>query len=96
MASPAQTLSGIGIGDSEDDVYSTYPGQIEEEPHLYVPGGHYLRFVPRDPQDRDFGLVFFADGDVVLEIHAGDAIASGYVEGSRRATAERSTRRRAP
>lgn len=81
MASPAQTLSGVGIGDTETDVYSTYPGQITQEPHLYIDGGHYLRFTPRSRADQDYGLVFFTDGQSVLEIHAGDAASSGYVEG---------------
>jgi hypothetical protein len=81
MASPAQTLSGIGVGASEEDVYRTYPGQIKSEPHVYIEGGHYLTYIPRDPQDQGYRVRFFTDGRVVQEIHAGDARVSGYVEG---------------
>jgi hypothetical protein len=81
MESPAQTLSGIGIGSSEEDVYASYPGRIESQPHMYIEGGHYLTYVPRDTADQGFRVRFFTDGEVVRDIHAGDAEASGAVEG---------------
>jgi hypothetical protein len=81
MQSPAQTVSGVAIGDTEQEVYDTYPGQIESEPHAYVDGGHYLTFVPRDPADQDFRVKFSTDGEVVREIHAGDAQATRAIEG---------------
>jgi hypothetical protein len=81
MKSPAQTLSGVAVGTSEENVYDTYPGRIESQPHLYLQGGHYLTYVPRDPADQDFRVRFFTDGRVIQEIHAGDASATGAVEG---------------
>jgi hypothetical protein len=81
MESPAQTLSGVAVGSSEELVYDTYPGRIESQPHLYVQGGHYLTYVPRDSADQGFRVRFFTDGETVQEIHAGDAQASGAVEG---------------
>jgi hypothetical protein len=82
MKSPAQTLSGVAIGDTEQEVYDTYPGQIVgSEPHFYVEGGHYLYFAPRDPADRDYNVKFSTDGEVVQDIHAGDADYTRAVEG---------------
>jgi hypothetical protein len=81
MESPAQTLSGVAIGDTEQDVYDTYPGQIRSEPHFYVEGGHYLFFTPRDPADRDHNVKFDTDGELVTGIHAGDADHTRAVEG---------------
>jgi hypothetical protein len=79
--SPAQTLSGVAIGDTEEEVYDTYAGQITSEPHVYVEGGHYLTYTPRNPADQDYKVVFFTDGSVVEEIHAGDVGYAGAVEG---------------
>ena len=81
MDSPAETLSGVAVGDTEEEVYDTYAGQITSEPHVYVEGGHYLTFTPRNPADQDYKVVFFTDGSVVEEIHAGDAESAGSVEG---------------
>jgi hypothetical protein len=81
MESPAETLSGVAVGDTEDEVYSTYAGQIESEPHVYVEGGHYLTYTPRAQADQDYTVVFFTDGSVVEEIHAGDVGYAGAVEG---------------
>jgi hypothetical protein len=79
MDSPAETRSGVAVGDTEEEVYRTYEGQIESEPHVYVEGGHYLTYIPRDPADKDYKVVFFTDGSVVEEIHAGDAEPAGSV-----------------
>jgi hypothetical protein len=81
MASPAQTLSGVGIGSTEDEVYDTYPGQIESAPHEYLEDGHYLTLVPRDASDQEYGVKFATDGQVVREIHAGFADSIRAVEG---------------
>lgn len=81
MDSPAETLSGVAIGDPEQEVHDTYPGQITSEPHVYIEGGHYLTFTPRDPADQDFNVKFFTDGEAVREIHAGDVERTGAIEG---------------
>jgi hypothetical protein len=81
MASPAQTLSGIGIGSTEEEVYDTYPGLIESAPHEYLEDGHYLTLVPRDASDQEYGVKFATDGQVVREIHAGFADSITAVEG---------------
>jgi hypothetical protein len=72
MESPARTLSGIGIGSTEDEVYDTYAGQIESAPHEIF-DGHYLTLVPRDASDQEYAVTFATDEQVVREIRAGFA-----------------------
>jgi hypothetical protein len=81
MASPAATISGIGIGSTEEGVEAAYPGQIERTRHEYEPDGAYLTLIPRDLDDQAYRLRFSTDGATVQEIHAGFAPAVGYVEG---------------
>ena len=59
--SAVTTRSGAGIGDTEAQVQALYP-PLEVAPNKYVPGGHYLTFVPDDPADADFRLIFETDG----------------------------------
>jgi hypothetical protein len=81
MASPAQTLSGVAVGSTEQEVFDTYPGLIESAPHEYIEEGRYLTLVPRDASDREYGVKFATDGRVVQEIHAGFADSIRAVEG---------------
>jgi hypothetical protein len=76
-----RTSSGAGIGDSEAEIRQVYAGRIRVDPHEYEPGGHYLVFVPRDNEDRQFRLVFETDGQRVLHFRAGLYPAAEYVEG---------------
>lgn len=78
-----ETLSGIGEGSSEEDVFSTYPGRIRVEPHPYDPGGaaKYLIYQPRDEASRAYSMIFETDGSVVTSFRAGDAEAVSYIEG---------------
>ncbi|MGB3494310.1 MAG: hypothetical protein WBA57_16400, partial [Elainellaceae cyanobacterium] len=76
------TLSGVAVGDTEDRVQSLYPDQIEVLPHKYVPGGHYLTFVPRDGADQDFRVIFETDPERrVVQMRSGRLPEVGYVEG---------------
>lgn len=77
------TASGIGIGSSEQEVLSTYAGQIDVEPHPYEgsAGWNYLRYVPQDAADRQFSLIFETDGSRVLSFRSGEAEAVSYIEG---------------
>lgn len=67
---------GIHVGSPEPDVRAAYGTALEETPHVYVPGGHYLRYT-----NGGFAYVFETDGSVVTAIHAGDPDVVGYVEG---------------
>ena len=61
------TLSGLGIGSTEPEVYAAYGDQIEESLHPYLgEQGRYLTFVPRDAADADYRLVFETNENAVL------------------------------
>lgn len=77
-----KTLSGAGIGDTEAQIRKLYPGQIETEPHKYVPGGKYLIFVPRTPSERNYRVIFETDENgVVKRFRSGKLPEVAYVEG---------------
>jgi hypothetical protein len=80
--SDVRTLSGAGVGDSEERVRSLYPGRIRTEPHPYTgPQGHELIFVPADSRDTAFALVFETDGERVVNYRAGIRPMVLWVEG---------------
>lgn len=74
------TLSGAGIGDSEDRILSLFPGQIEVRPHPYVQG-HYLEFVPRDRVDQNYRVIFETHDGKVNAYRAGQLPEVNYIEG---------------
>jgi hypothetical protein len=79
--SPITTIKGAKIGDTEAKIKSLYPGKIKVEPHKYVPGGHYLVFVPQDKAYKSYRLVFETDGKRVTLMRAGKLPEASYVEG---------------
>lgn len=79
--SPIATLSGAKIGDTEARIKALYPGRIEVTPHKYRPNGHYLTFVPKDPQDRYNRLIFETDGNRVTQFRVGKLPEVAWVEG---------------
>jgi len=78
-AGPISTRSGARIGMTELEITTLFPGQIEEQPHKYVDGGHYLVFVPNDPADHR--VIFETDGEVVTGYRAGILPEVEWVEG---------------
>ncbi len=78
--SPVTTRSGAGVGDTEAQVQALYP-PLEVSAHKYVPGGHYLTFVPDDPADADRRLIFETDGATVTQFRSGRLPEVAYVEG---------------
>lgn len=75
------TLSGAGIGDSEERILSLFPGQIEIRPHPYVQG-HYLEFVPRDRADANYRVIFETSSDGKVNAYrAGQLPEVNYIEG---------------
>lgn len=75
------TLKGAKIGDTEAQIKSLYPGQIQVTPHKYVQGGHYLTFIPKDRADQNYRVVFETDGKRVTEFRSGKLPEVEYVEG---------------
>ncbi|MDQ3913813.1 MAG: hypothetical protein M3323_00555 [Actinomycetota bacterium] len=78
-----ETLSGIGVGSTEQEVFATYPGWIQVEPHPYDPDGSskYLIYEPQDAARKAYSMIFETDGNVVTSFRAGQAEAVGYIEG---------------
>ncbi len=76
-----RTVSGIGVGSTEDEVKRAYPGRISVEGHPYVPSGHYLVYTPTDPALKHLGMVFETDGRVVTTFRAGLAGPVRWIEG---------------
>ncbi len=75
------TVSGIGVGSTEDEVKRAYSGRIRVEGHPYVSGGHYLVYTPADPALKHLGMVFETDGRVVTTFRAGLAGPVSWIEG---------------
>ncbi|MBD2559814.1 MULTISPECIES: hypothetical protein [Nostoc] len=75
------TLKGAKIGDTEAEIKSLYPGQIQVKPHKYVQGGHYLTFIPKDRADQKYRVVFETDGKRVTQFRSGKLPEVEFVEG---------------
>ncbi len=76
-----RTGSGAEVGQTEEEIERLYPGRLTRQPHKYVEEGFYLVYIPRDPGDRDYRLIFETDGRVVTRYRAGIRPAVEYVEG---------------
>ena len=80
IGNPAiRTTSGLGLGSTEADIHSAFPGQVTEEPHVYLPGGKYLTFTPQDSPDHV--AVFDTDAGAVVHYRVGEPAWAGAVEG---------------
>lgn len=75
------TLKGAKIGDTEAQIKSLYPEQIQVTPHKYVQGGHYLTFIPKDRADQNYRVVFETDGKFVTQFRSGKLPEVEFVEG---------------
>lgn len=75
------SLSAAKIGDTEAKIKSLYLEQLEVTPHKYRPNGHYLTFVPKDPQDQENRLIFETDGNRVTAFRSGKLPEVTWVEG---------------
>jgi hypothetical protein len=75
------TLSGAKIGDSESKIKSLYPNQIKVEAHEYNPKGHYLIFIPKDSQDKNYRIIFETDGKKVTRWRSGKLPEVQFIEG---------------
>jgi hypothetical protein len=78
--STVPTKSGARVGDTEERIRSLYGARIRTEAHKYT-NGHYLIFVPADPADSAYRLIFETDGKRVVKFRAGLRPQVEYVEG---------------
>lgn len=80
--SPIQTLSGLGIGSTVEEVEAAYDEQIEVTPHTYSDGGSYLTLTPEASGSNLFSLVFETDRDgKVTQFRTGQVPAVTWPEG---------------
>lgn len=75
------TVNGAKIGDTEEKIFSLYPGQIQVTIPPISGRGHYLTVIPTAAQDKNYRLIFFTLGDVVLGFHAGKLPEVEFPEG---------------
>ena len=78
--SAIETVSGIGIGDREEDIYRVYGDSIEREPHPYLfDQGSYLVYRP-DGED-ELLLIFETKRGKVQSFRSGLEDRVRYIEG---------------
>jgi len=73
------TAEGARVGDTEDRIRQLYAGRTAEQPHKYLPGGHYLVVTPAGESVER--IVFETDGKVVTKYRAGRRPEVENVEG---------------
>lgn len=79
-AEDIRTISGLGIGSTEAEVYDAFGDQVTSEPHTYlVPDGHYLTYTPVD--DPEHVIVFDTDGTTVTHFRVGESSWAHAIEG---------------
>jgi hypothetical protein len=70
--------SGIGLGAPQEQVLSTYAGNLEDHSHPYIPGGHVL--IAPAPE-TGLAIAFMTDGATVNQITVGAHDIVRYVDG---------------
>jgi hypothetical protein len=73
------TVSGIGVGDTEDDVLRVYGDRLKRKPHPYNDKGSYLVYRPAG--ERRLLLIFETDGRRVTSFRSGVADFVRAIEG---------------
>jgi hypothetical protein len=71
--------SGIGLGAPQDQVLTTYAGNLEDHSHPYIPGGHVL--IAAAAPDTGLAIAFLTDGATVNQITVGAHDIVRYVDG---------------
>lgn len=78
---PWKTVSGAGIGTTEDELKTLYAGLYSFEKHQYEDPGRYYTIRSKDPLYKPYAVVFETDGKSVIRFRAGLASAVALVEG---------------
>ena len=66
-----RSVSGAGIGSTEEEVKKMYGDLLSVERHKYDDKGHYLIVRPHDPTYKGYEMRFETDGKVVTTISRG-------------------------
>jgi hypothetical protein len=74
------TEDGAKIGDTEESLRTMYDGDVQSEPHKFLPGGHYMT-VTGDSTSLGKAIVFETDGQRVTSFRAGRLPEVKWVEG---------------
>ncbi|HAT14487.1 MAG TPA: hypothetical protein DCS91_13790 [Microcoleaceae bacterium UBA11344] len=76
------TIKGAKIGDTEEQIFSLYPGQIRVMKNPLSGRGNNLTFVPRDVADSNYRLIFQTGIDKrVKYFRSGQLPQVEYIEG---------------
>jgi hypothetical protein len=76
------TIKGAQIGDTEEQIFSLYPGQIRVIKNPLGGPGQNLTFVPRDAADSNYRLIFQTGNDRrVKYFRSGQLPQVEYIEG---------------
>lgn len=79
------TIRGARIGDTEERIFSLYPGQIQATRHPYQGGppynGKYLTFVPKDATDKKYRIIFETSKHRVQRFRSGKLPEVEAIEG---------------
>ena len=76
------TIKGAKLGDTEEQIFSLYPGQIRVIKNPLGGRGNNLTFVPRDATDSNYRLIFQTGNDKrVKYFRSGQLPQVEYIEG---------------
>lgn len=76
------TIKGAKIGDTEEQIFSLYPGQIRVIKNPLSGRGNNMTFVPRDAADSNYRLIFQTGNDKrVKYLRSGQLPQVEYIEG---------------
>ena len=76
------SIKGAKIGDTEEQIFSLYPGQIRVIKNPLGSRGNNLTFVPRDAADSNYRLIFQTGNDRrVKYFRSGQLPQVEYIEG---------------
>lgn len=76
------TIKGAKLGDTEEQIFSLYPGQIRVIKNPLGGRGNNLTFVPRDAADSNYRLIFQTGNDKrVKYFRSGQLPQVEYIEG---------------
>lgn len=79
------TIKGAKIGDTEEQIISLYPGQIQVTRHPYqrlpLTNQKYLTFVPKDAADKKYRIIFETSKNRVERFRSGKLPEVEAIEG---------------